>query len=192
MSVKQIGIFGGSFNPIHNGHIELGRQLCSLAGLDELWFLVSPQNPFKVSADDLAPEEQRFAIAECALTPYRQLVASRFEFSLPRPSFMVNTLEKLRDAYPDSEFALVIGADNWLSFDRWHNYEEILAHHRVLVYPRSGYDVDEASLPSGVTLVRTPLYDVSSTLIRRRIASGESIDDMVPESILTILHEVYG
>lgn len=179
----RIGIFGGSFNPIHNGHIELGKQLCRMAGLDQLWYLVSPQNPFKTEADDLAPEEVRYEYVCRALKPYSQLVASDFEFSQPRPSYMVSTLERLRSTYPEHEFLLVIGADNWLAFDRWYRHEEILAHHRVLVYPRRGYDVDESTMPEGVRLVPTPLYDISSTEIRRRIACGESIEGLVPDEV---------
>lgn len=169
----ETGLYGGSFNPIHKGHIRLAEYLCQSGEVSELWFLVSPQNPFKSSSQELLPEEQRLELTRLAITGHPKLQACDFEFRLPRPSFMVHTLEALRRAYPDRKFSLVIGADNWVAFNRWKDPEEILRHHRILVYPRTGYTVDPQSLPYNAKLVNTPLIDISSTELRQCIARGE-------------------
>lgn len=162
-------IYGGSFNPIHLGHITLGRWLVSHQVVDELWFLVSPQNPLKPAAD-LLDDQARLLLAQRAIGKKKNLRVSDFEFHLPRPSFMVHTLEQLRSAYPEREFVLVIGADNWQRFPQWYQAEEIMRHHRLIIYPRPGYSVDADALPDRVTLVNTPFLDISSTQIRDAIA----------------------
>ena len=136
------GIFGGSFNPIHIGHLALANYLCENGYVDELWFLVSPQNPFKQSANDLLDDQARLELARLAIKENSNLHVSDFEFTLPRPSYTYKTLRALRQTYPDREFLLVIGADNWQAFDRWAEPEEIRAHHQILVYPRTGYPLD--------------------------------------------------
>lgn len=164
-----IGLYGGSFNPIHTGHMALGQWLVSHGLVDELWFLVSPQNPLKPTSG-LLDDEARLQLARLAVGRKHHLRVSDFEFHLPRPSYMVNTLEALRKEHPEQDFVLVIGADNWHRFPQWYHSEEILRHHRILIYPRPGFPLDEASLPDGVTLVNTPLFNISSTQIREAIA----------------------
>ena len=170
-----IGIYGGSFNPIHQGHLALGRWLVRHALVDELWFMVSPQNPLKPAAG-LLDDDARLSLARLAVGRSRRLHVSDFEFSLPRPSFMADTLAALRQSHPEHEFILVIGADNWHDFPRWHHPDDILAHHSLIVYPRPGYAVDATTLPHGVTLVATPLLDISSTQIRHAIATDPTYD----------------
>lgn len=191
------GIYGGSFNPIHKGHTALGLWLVRQGLVDELWFLVSPQNPLKPVADLLADEERlrlaQLALDDVARSPEAADVAdclrvSDFEFHLPRPSYMVHTLEAMRTAWPDREFALVIGADNWLRFPQWFRADEILRHHPIIVYPRPGYPVDAATLPQGVQLVEAPLMPFASTAIRKAIATqpdyhGEGLSPAVWEAI---------
>ena len=168
----RIGIFGGSFNPIHTGHIRLGESLCRKGWVDELWFLVSPLNPLKQTSTDLLADEARLHLAELAVQGKPHLQVSDFEIHLPRPSYMVRTLELLRSQHPTDEFLLVIGADNWLRFPQWRDSQEILRHHRILVYPRPGYIIDINTLPPGVQAVDTPLFDISSTQIRQAIHQG--------------------
>ena len=169
------GIYGGSFNPIHQGHTTLGKWLVRHKYLDELWFLVSPQNPLK-PASGLLNDRARLHLARLAVGQKRGLRVSDFEFRLPRPSYMVNTLATLRETYPEREFVLVIGADNWERFPDWYESAKILRHHRLLVYPRPGYPIDATSLPAGVQLVDTPLLDISSTQIRDAIRTQPSYD----------------
>ncbi len=165
----KVGLYGGSYNPIHIGHLALGEWLVEHHHVDELWFLVSPQNPLK-QADGLLDDDARLALARLAVDGKPGLKVSDFECHMPRPSYMVHTLEALRKAYPQIDFVMVIGADNWHRFPQWYQADEILRHHSLLVYPRPGYPIDETTLPQGVTLVTTPLYDISSTQIRDAIA----------------------
>lgn len=189
--LKTTGIFGGSFNPIHNGHIALARQLLRLASLDEIWFMVSPLNPFKRDAGDLLDDGRRLLMARKALQGEPRLVACDYEFRLPKPSYTWDTLRHLSADCPDRAFTLLIGADNWLAFDRWRHGSDILARWPVVVYPREGCPVDAASLPPGVTLARTRLYNVSSTEIRHRVAEGQNVAGLVPDSILPLVKDYY-
>ncbi len=185
MSIRT-GIFGGSFNPIHNGHIHLARQLLREAKLDEVWFLITPQNPWKEQAN-LMPDDFRYQLTKAALRRFKRLKASDFEFKLPKPSYTWNTLQALSDAYPDREFILLIGGDNWVAFDKWYHYEDILAHYSIAVYPRKDAPIDPATLPQGVLLMQAPTVDVSSTDIRQRLAQGLPIDHLVPRAVAKML-----
>ena len=184
------GIYGGSFNPIHNGHIALARHLLQEAELDEIWFVVSPQNPFKVQ-QQLLDDDKRLLLVRKALAPYPQLVASDFEFSLPRPSYMWYTLQGMSAQWPDRELHLIIGADNWLCFDRWYHADDIRSTYPIIIYPRQGYDIVSSALPQGVRLVNTPLYNVSSTEIRADVAAGRDISSKVPSTILSDVEKEY-
>lgn len=188
--MTKTGIYGGSFNPIHNGHLAIARQMLTKAGLDEVWLMVSPQNPLK-SADGLLDDDKRLLMARTALQGERHIAASDYEFRLPRPSYMWNTLQHLQHDFPDREFTLLIGADNWAVFHRWHRADDIIAHYPIAVYPRTGYPVSADGLPPTVRLIDTGLYDVSSTQVRQMIARGESIEDLVPESIAAMAREFY-
>ena len=177
------GIYGGSFNPIHNGHIALARQMLTSAGLDEVWFVVSPQNPFKQTSTDLLDDAKRLELTRLALADDDRLIACDDEYRLPRPSYTWHTLQALSRAYPDRTFTLLIGADNWLAFDRWYHGSDILSHYSISIYPRPHSPIDATTLPAGVQLLDAELYDISSSDIRQRVRSGLSIAGMVPENI---------
>ena len=181
---RRIGIFGGSFNPPHTGHIALARLLLQQARLDDIFFLVTPLNPFKQHATDLLDDDLRFRLTRMALADEPHLHASNYEFTLPKPSYMWNTLRHLSAAHPHATFVLLIGADNWTAFDRWARHDYIMAHYPIVVYPRVGYDLDADAMPVGVTLADTPLFTVSSTEIRRRVKAGESVEGLVPTAII--------
>lgn len=176
------GIFGGSFNPVHNGHVSLARQLLTTAGLDEIWFVVSPQNPLK-PLTGLIDDMKRLQMVRMALHNEPNLVACDYEFSLPKPSYMWHTLQSMDMDYPEREFVLLIGADNWTCFDRWFAWKKILDNHAVVIYPRNGSHIEEDNLPANVRLAHTDLFDISSTEIRRKIKNGESIDGLVKPQI---------
>ena len=193
----KIAIFGGSFNPIHVGHIQLAKALCQQAGCDQLWFLVSPQNPFKQSSTDLIDEDTRLEMTRIAVEHEPNIEVSDFEFHLPRPSYMVNTLAAMRKAYPQHTFALVIGADNWVKFDKWFKSDEIMKHHEVWVYPRPGFDIehdgDIIRKPSdyikGVKFIDTTLYPISSSMIRDAISNGADYSQWVTENVHQFIEE---
>ena len=183
------GLFGGSFNPIHIGHIHLARQLLRAARLDEVWFLVSPQNPLKQDMR-LAPEQQRLEMAQIALRRYKRLKVSDFEFHLPRPSYTWTTLQALSQQYPDREFTLLIGGDNWERFPQWYRHDDILAAYHIAVYPRVDAPIDPATLPPNVLLVKAETVDVSSTQIRERLRNHQSVAGLVPASVERyLIHE---
>lgn len=164
-------VYGGSFNPIHRGHLALGRSLVENGLAAEVWYMVSPQNPLKDRAE-LLPDADRLHLVEIAVAGQHGLKACDFEFGLPRPSYTVHTLRALRAAFPGRIFALLVGADNWACFRRWYHWEEILASTQVFVYPRPGFPLDGAALPPQVRLISAPLFPVSSTEIRRVLRSG--------------------
>jgi nicotinate-nucleotide adenylyltransferase len=169
------GIFCGSFNPIHIGHLALANYLCEYAGLDEVWFVISPQNPLKQQSD-LLENNVRMELVKAAICEYPHFYASNFEFELPCPSYTIYMLDKLNEAYPQRTFYLIIGSDNWLIFDKWKESERIIAENQILIYLRSHYPIDNAkSLPATVQVVDAPLLDVSSTFIREALAKGKDI-----------------
>ncbi len=181
--MKKVGIFGGSFNPIHTGHIALAKSLCEQAHLDEVWLMVSPQNPFKKGATDLLEDRLRLEMVEKALEGEQQLKPCDYEFRLPKPSYTWHTLQALSHDYPDIEFTLLIGGDNWEAFDKWFHHDDILAHYPIVVYPRQGSKLATQGHPASVTIANTPLLNISSTEIRQRICEGKSIHGMVPQEI---------
>ncbi len=188
---SKIGLFGGSFNPVHVGHIALARQLRTLAQLDEVWLTVSPQNPLKQKDGSLLDDELRFAMLQLALKDEDHLVASDYELHLPRPSYTWNTLQHLKEDYPQHTFTLLIGGDNWQLFPRWYRGDDILRNHRIVVYPRRGSRIDASQLPPQVTLAHTGLLDISSTEIRERVARGEPIEGLVPAAIEPWVRKYY-
>lgn len=170
----KVGIYGGSFNPVHFGHVGLAKWVIEHTDLDELWLLVTPNNPLK-PADSLAPEGERLAAVQEAIKDIPGLKASDFEFHLPRPSYTANTLRALQKAYPEHEFTLIIGEDNLDIFPKWREYEYILQNYRVFVYPRHA---ENKPMPTPTPtpmpakeirfLSEAPYYDISSTQIRNK------------------------
>ncbi|MBO4827211.1 MAG: nicotinate-nucleotide adenylyltransferase [Prevotella sp.] len=184
--LKRTGIYGGSFNPIHVAHVRLAKQLLEKANLDEVWFVVSPQNPFKQD-QQLLDDDKRLQLVRLALKRHPRLVACDYEFHLPRPSYMHTTLTHLSADFPDREFVLLIGADNWERFDHWYRADDILRDYKLAIYPREGSPIAPTALPPNVQLVDTPLINLSSTEIRERIRQGRSIARLVPKAVADII-----
>lgn len=168
------GIFGGSFNPIHKGHILLAQKLKEQAGLDEVWLMVSPQNPLKES-NDLLDDEKRLEMARLALQGLEGIIASDYEMHLPKPSYTWNTLQSLSKDYPERQFVLMIGGDNWALFDKWYRADDIKKNYEIVVYTRTPGE---------------PGYmDISSTDIRQRIREGRGIRRLVPKAVADLIQK---
>lgn len=194
--MKRIGIFGGSFNPIHLGHTTLAAYICEQGMVDEVWLMVSPQNPLKQDRT-LLDEQERLAMSRLAVAPNPTLKASDFEFTLPRPSYTYHTLKALRKAYPDYEFHLIIGEDNWNCFDRWYRGEDIIRETPIIVYPRKSESTEEPVLNEQFStsvfqlsfLEHPPLLPYSSTEIRSLIAQGHDASHMLHPNVARYIEE---
>ncbi len=174
MEKQKTGIFSGSFNPIHIGHLALANYLCAFEGLDELWFMVSPHNPLKEQTD-LWPDELRLQLVQLSIEGYPKFRASDFEFHLPRPSYTITTLDRLKEAYPEREFILIIGSDNWNLFEQWREPQRIITENKLLIYPRPGCAIQANELPENVRLVHSPTFEISSTFIRHSLAAQKDV-----------------
>ncbi|MDD4490556.1 MAG: nicotinate (nicotinamide) nucleotide adenylyltransferase [Paludibacter sp.] len=185
----RIAIYSGSFNPIHIGHQKLAEYLIDKQLVDEVWFVVSPCNPLKDQASQM-DEFIRLDMVVAAINGKSQLKASDVEFTMPLPSYTIDTLHQLTKQYPEHEFALMIGSDNAVIFDQWKNYREILKTFPVYVYPRKGYDFSTvANIYPQMQLLDTPFYDISSTQIREMIQKGEDVSRWVSPGVLEYIRE---
>lgn len=176
------GIFGGSFNPIHKGHTGLAQAILKEGLADEVWLMVTPQNPLK-QQHSLLPEQARLQLAKLATKDLADITACDFEFHLPRPSFTWQTLRALCATYPERQFSLIIGADNWHIFHKWAHHEELLTYD-IIMYPRKGYPVNQDSLPPNVRMIKAPLFPYSSTQIRQAILQEECISTMLDPQVI--------
>lgn len=180
---KRIGIFGGSFNPVHIAHVALADYLCRTSGLDEIWLTLSPLNPIKDHPEELIDDRHRLAMLQIGCESSDKLRPCAIELDMPRPSYTIDTLRKLSTMHPDCSFTLIIGSDNWAIFDRWREGEAIIRDFGVIVYPRPGYQIATDRLPDGVRVAATPLLDVSSTFIRQGIAMGIDMNVFMPRGV---------
>ncbi|MBQ7690828.1 MAG: nicotinate-nucleotide adenylyltransferase [Muribaculaceae bacterium] len=191
--MRKIGIFGGSFNPIHVGHAIIASHVLRQGLVDQLWLMVTPENPFK-SGQRLASEDARLRMTEMVTRRIPGAVTSAFEMQLPRPSYTIDTLRALQAKFPDDEFHLLIGADNWAAWERWKEADEIVARHHVLVYPRLGFEVViPPALANRVALVDAPIIEISSTQVRELLAAGKSAAFYVPDDVeqFATRHKIY-
>ncbi len=179
---KNTGLFFGSFNPIHAGHVMIANYMVEFEKMDEIWFIVSPQNPFK-SEGELLPQEHRFNMVKVAINGFSNIKVSDVEFSMPRPSYTINTLNYLSQKHPDSKFHILMGNDNIINIHRWKDAKTILENYPVLVYPRSGYPIDRNELPANVRITGAPLIDLSSTMIREWLKEKHDIRAFLPQGV---------
>jgi len=192
-NATRVGLYFGSFNPIHLGHLVIANHMLNQAGLDEVWFVVTPSSPHKQGVS-MIPEEHRLQMAHLALADHPHLKASAVEFDLPRPNYTSDTLAHLREAHPDLEFSVIMGQDNLENFHTWKGYEELAAAHRLLIYPRLSTGSSE---PSGhverwlthpnVELHEAPVIAISSTYVRDAITAGHDVQFLLPDAVVAYI-----
>jgi nicotinate-nucleotide adenylyltransferase len=178
----KIGLFFGSFNPIHIGHLIVANVMATTTDLDQVWFVVSPQNPFKKN-NSLLHEFDRLTMVEKAIADNAKFKATDIEFSMPKPSFTIDTLIRIQEKYPQHEFKLIIGGDNLAQFPNWKNHDKILEYFGLYVYPRPNAAKSDLENHPNVKLVNAPSLDISATFIRECLKNNQSIKYMVPEVV---------
>lgn len=177
----KIGCYFGSFNPVHIGHCIIANHLANNSDLDQVWFVVSPQNPFKPSAG-LLNEYHRLHLVQAAIEGVDALKASNIEFHLPKPSYTIDTLTYLKEKFPQHEFAIILGSDGLQNLNKWKNASLLMENYSFYVYPRPGFPVP-ADLPAKLNIVDAPLLDISATAIRDAIKAGKDIRFLVPDAV---------
>ncbi len=187
---KNTGLFFGSFNPIHIGHLVIASHMLEYSGLDEVWFVISPQNPLKKQSM-LLDDHHRLAMVQVAIEDNPKFRASHIEFGLPRPSYTITTLTVLAEKYPTRKFMLIMGSDNLETFHKWRNYERILEDYRILVYPRPGFDGGKFRDHPAIRWTDAPLMQISSTFIRASIRKGKSTRYLLPDRVFDYLTEMH-
>ncbi len=185
----RIGLFFGSFNPIHTGHLIIANHFAENTDLQQVWFVVSPQNPFK-EKQSLLDEKHRLYMVNLAVEHNYKLMASNIEFHLPQPSYTINTLTYLKEKHPEHEYVLIMGSDILPSLHKWKNVDQILENHSIYVYVRNHVNAVPPDLKGDIRLFNMPQLDLSSTIIRQYIKEGRSVRYLVPESVFTYLQEM--
>lgn len=188
MTNKKVGLFFGSFNPIHIGHLIIANYMANYTDLDEVWFVVSPQNPFK-EKKNLGNMYDRLEMVNLAVEGTEKLRASDIEFSLPKPSYTIDTLTHLKEKYPSKAFSLIMGEDNLASFPKWKNADIILRDYRIIVYPRPGYDGGVLKDHPSVVMTETPIMELSSTFVRQAVKAGKNIRFYVPDKVIDFIEK---
>ncbi|MBK8847864.1 MAG: nicotinate-nucleotide adenylyltransferase [Bacteroidetes bacterium] len=185
----EIGLFFGSFNPVHNGHMIIAQYMCEFAGMSEVWMVVSPHNPLK-PIGTLLQDYHRLQLVRTAIGDYNKIKASDIEFSLPKPSFTIHTLTYLQERFRDKQFALIMGADNIETIHKWKNYEQILDNYRIYVYPRTTATTRTYEQHKNVIYTSAPIIELSSSFIREQIKARKDVRYMLPESVYNYIDEM--
>ncbi|GAB4154484.1 MAG: nicotinate (nicotinamide) nucleotide adenylyltransferase [Winogradskyella sp.] len=187
----KVGLYFGTFNPIHVGHLTIANHLAEHTDLDQIWFVVTPQSPFKKKSS-LLDDRQRYEMVYLATEDYIKLRPCDIEFGLKQPNYTIDTLTYLNEKYPDYEFALIMGEDNLKSFHKWKNYELILENHSIYVYPRlsDGRVEKKFNNHSKIFNISAPIMELSSTFIRNEIKAGRNIRPMLPNKVWSYIDEM--
>jgi nicotinate-nucleotide adenylyltransferase len=190
LTSHKTGLFFGSFNPIHTGHLILANYFAEFTDLKEVWFVISPQNPFKTK-ESLLAYNHRYYMTNLAVEDNPRFKAMDIEFKLPQPSFTIDTLTYLQEKYPEREFVLLMGSDQMAGFNRWKNYEQILEYFEVYLYPRPGADLGEFANHPKIKLTEGPLLEISSSFIRNAIKNKKDVRYWLPEPVYHYLIEMH-
>ncbi|HWV72060.1 MAG TPA: nicotinate (nicotinamide) nucleotide adenylyltransferase [Pseudosphingobacterium sp.] len=186
--MQKIGLFFGSFNPIHTGHLIIANYMANHTDLSEVWLVVSPHNPLK-KKDSLLNMYDRLEMVNLALEDADNIRANDIEFRLPKPSYTIDTLIHLQERYPNRNFVLIMGSDNLVTLKKWKNYEIILRDFEIYVYPRPGFDSTEWNNHSKITITDTPLMEISSTFIRNAVKERKNVRYFLPNKVLDFIEK---
>jgi nicotinate-nucleotide adenylyltransferase len=188
----KIGLFFGSFNPIHIGHLIIADYFLKYSDLNKIWFVISPHNPFK-KKESLLADYHRFAMVNLAIEDNNAFKASDVEFKLPQPSYTINTLNHLNSLYPKHEFALIMGEDNLITFDKWKDYKNILENYKLYVYRRKNYNLQNLSFINNKNIIQidTPLIEISASVIRQSIKNKKDMRYMLPAKVYDYIKEMH-
>ncbi len=186
----KIGLFFGSFNPVHNGHMVIASYMAEYTDLEQVWFVVSPHNPLK-EKDSLLADHHRLQLVKIAIGDYRKLKASDIEFSLPKPSYTIHTLTYLFEKHPSHQFVLIMGADNLETFHKWKNWEQILESVELYVYPRKDNQGGNLLHHPRVKVVAAPQMEISATFIRKAIKTSKDVRYMLPQYVWEYIQEMH-
>jgi nicotinate-nucleotide adenylyltransferase len=184
------GLFFGSFNPIHIGHLAIANYMVELAGLDQVWFVISPQNPLK-KKNTLLADYHRLELINLAIGEHPKYKVSDIELKLPKPSYTIDTLTYIKEKHPANEFVLIMGSDGLATFNKWKNYKEIIKNYTRYIYPRPGMDPDEIKQAENVVVVEAPLIEISSTFIRQAIKEKKDIRFFLSEKVYQYIQEMH-
>jgi len=188
--LKKVGLFFGSFNPIHTGHMIIASYMLEFTDLDDVWLVISPHNPLK-EKNTLLADHHRYAMVQVALEDNPRLRASNIEFKLPQPSYTIDTLVRMEEKYPDHQFVLIAGTDIFPTFHKWKNYEILLENYKFYIYRRPGYDAGPYSGNPHVMIFEAPLMEISSSFIRQAIRDGRDIRYFVPDKVYYYINEMH-
>lgn len=188
--MKRIGLFFGSFNPIHNGHLILANYMNEFTDLNQVWFVVSPHNPLKTQKSLLA-DNHRLALVRTAIEDHPKLGVSDIEFKMPRPSFTIDTLTWLSEKYPENEFVIICGTDVFKSFKKWKNYEQIIGQYQMYVYPRPNSDLGEYKDHPNIKIQEAPMMEISSSFIRKGIKLSKEMSFWMPKKVYEYIIEMH-
>jgi len=178
----KIGLYFGSFNPIHVGHLIIANHVASFTQMQQVWFVISPQNPLKPSSE-LLNEYHRLVLIQKAIENNIQLKVTDVEFRLPRPSFTIDTLTHLTERYPKHQFSIIMGSDSYTNLPRWKNYQLILKNYPIIIYNRLGFEIHKENIAENITVLDAPILDISASIIRKNIKKGKSIQYLVTEAV---------
>lgn len=190
VKIKKVGLFFGSFNPIHTGHMIIAGYMLHFTDLDDVWFVISPHNPLK-EKNTLLADHHRYAMVQVAIEDNPRLRACNIEFKMTQPSYTIDTLVRLEEKHPDYQFVLIAGTDIFPTFHKWKNYETLLENYRFYIYNRPGYDPGPYASHRHVTTFEAPLMEISSSFIRQAIADGRDVRYFVPEKVYNYILEMH-
>jgi len=186
----EVGLYFGSFNPVHIGHMAIANYMVEYTDLQQIWFVVSPQNPLKAK-NTLLADYQRYELVSRAIGNNIKFRVSNIEFSMPKPSYTIDTLTYISEKYPNHKFSIIMGSDNILTLNKWKNYEQILQYYKIYIYPRSDFQLENVEVKGNFEIANAPQMEISSSFIRQAIKEGKDIPYFMPSEAYKYMREMH-